>query len=663
MAISLSRASRGTSHSVPPQTGEHVGPGTYANTHNEPRAPVGERPVPFNSLQDRVLNQNRTTSAITPGPGVYAAEVNRIGKKDYGADVAGDGSTSFKSRAARFAPTAPGSSIYRPSTILANPGPGNYPKAGLQDLGKKWGKELVRPVKPVLEVAEKGMPSIPPTKILQAQQAAMQESDVTSIVVRHTGDGGDTCGPGEYDARSALVRQSPRTTAFHKSKLPRSIFEPSANINNLLPPRDIPGPGSYDIPGFGAALAQQLVDSEAVNTYQFASGSARPHQAELPPEKVPPGPGQYEITAAIDVSVRSARERSAQRVGATHFGSMTERTSLLLRNHDQPYKDPYHARSVPGPAHYPSAKSCFGDDPRSKDAEKAVPSTRRLKLHGVHHPSIVMALSEAQGPLQAFNSTDDRACNRDMKQNTPAPWQYNKEVARGASMSADLRERAKVGRRGAFGTCADRFYGSPLESKNIFLDQAAEGGGATASDNMGSTARSGANAEPKSMFQSTSPRFASAPGPREEQVVKVGKFETPPVGAYNLDKEPDYRSPFRKPRSDHLSFGSGRTRFAGDKPSEDVFSGHMVGLSNPGPGEYSPPQPPSAAKRHGASFPKSGRGSARVGCTAEGVGPGSYGSIDTHMLKPSFNVTTSQADGRDVSSSSRRSSSVRAPRR
>merc|ERR1719277_1827581 len=121
----------------------------------------------------------------------------------------------------------------------------------------------------------------------------------------------------------------------------------------------------------------------------------------------------------IDRGVQSARDRSTQRSGATQFGSMTERTSTLNRQGDQPYKDPYSMRNVPGPGHYSEPLSAFPVDPRKKEAEKALPDAKKKKIHGVHHPSIVIALAEAQGPLQAFNSTDDRPCNKQADQRTP----------------------------------------------------------------------------------------------------------------------------------------------------------------------------------------------------------------------------------------------------
>merc|ERR1719350_2544289 len=97
-------------------------------------------------------------------------------------------------------------------------------------------------------------------------------------------------------------------------------------------------------------------------------------------------------------------------------------------------------------------------------------------------------------------------------------------------------------------------------------------------------------------------------------------------------KEPSYRSRFREPRSEHLSFASGKPRF-GERTA--VFSGHMKGLSNPGPAQYEPPEGQSVG------FAKSTvkRKPNVVGCTAEAVGPGRYELDQSTLLKKTFNVS------------------------
>lgn len=124
MAINTHRTPRRTDEFLVPrhQTAVHVAPGTYSSTHNELNPLPGETAVPFNSLQEKTLNPNLCTSSITPGPGAYDAR-----KQDSNNEDVGIGPTAFKSNVHRLAPTAPGSSIYLPSTIAKKSRPRHIP--------------------------------------------------------------------------------------------------------------------------------------------------------------------------------------------------------------------------------------------------------------------------------------------------------------------------------------------------------------------------------------------------------------------------------------------------------------------------------------------------------------------------------------------------------
>lgn len=357
------------------------------------------------------------------------------------------------------------------------------------------------------------------------------------------------------------------------------------------------------------------------------------HQRDTKEEAVAPGPGEYQAeTHTIEKQVQAVRNRSEQQGPSTRFGTCAERVGWS-RPLEQPFVDPYNIYNVPGPGHYKEIKAPgvfpAGPSRDKKDPEHAVPGAERKRFYGVHHPAVVMALQETQGPLQAFNSTDDRPCNKQVIQNTPAPWQYNKDEARGHSMNSVLRERAKVGRKGIFGTCADRFFGSPLAGREGLPDPRMEFEDPDKS--------SGAHADPKAVFQSQSPRFHSAPGAHEARATKIGNNETPAPGAYVVDKEPNYRSPYRTPRTEHLSFGSCKKRF---DHGQDVFHQFQIPLLNPGPGDYDARNNQDLRKGSGAPKDKRHMGHQKVGCTTDQVGPGSYGSIETKMLKKTFNLTT-----------------------
>eukprot|EP00927_Polykrikos_kofoidii_P043381 TRINITY_DN37458_c0_g1_i1.p1 TRINITY_DN37458_c0_g1~~TRINITY_DN37458_c0_g1_i1.p1 ORF type:complete len:673 (+),score=109.74 TRINITY_DN37458_c0_g1_i1:96-2021(+) len=621
MAISTCRTRRKTEEHFPGHvsTREGVAPGTYANTHNEPKKPPNTGVVPFHSMQEKVLCPNTSASAYTPGPGAY-------GSKDV--DRVGHGHTAMKVKSPRMAPTAPGSSIFLPSTIEKNPGPGSYasPKSALEPTSTT---ELAKPVKPILEVGDKTAPSIPIRRLLPGSKPevnpAAEDAEVSALVMRHTGEPRDMVGPGEYTpaGEHIVVASAPQTT-FYASKLNRKLWEPSVAIDCKFAPRENPGPGSYE-PVAGMADQQEIV----AESYQFSSKSAMAHQMEIPEKSMVPGPGKYEKVGHIDRASEAAKRHGLFMGDRSRFGAFSERAGWS-RDLNQPFTDQYHVYNVPGPGHYPDA-GAFSSTSKINESEKSLPPTGRKNVRGVHHPALLIALHEAQGPLQAFNTTDDRDCNRAVEQQTPAPGEYNVDEFRANSIMSRLKDRAKVGRKGAFGTCADRFYGSPLEGRAGLPDPG-----------MDFTINTGENTshkDPKYMFQSQTPRFNEGVGPREVNASRVGSFQTPAPGDYMIEKEPSYRSPYRQPRKDHLSFGSSAHRFNGSK---DLFVGQVGDLNNPGPGEYIDK---SRNRPCGAAKVGSARPSPRVGCTTEAVGPGSYNTDVTTLLKKTKNVSTDNGGG------------------
>jgi len=629
MAINTSRAQRRTDEHVGKiQTSDTVGPGTYSNTHNELAKQKTESAVPFWSLQEKVLNANQETSALTPGPGAYGAKPIKTSR-----DGIGVGHIPFRSKMSRMAPTTPGSGFVA-STREKNPGPGTYQPES--EIGTQLDKELVKAVKPVLQAKDKTTPSIPIRRLLPGSQpegAVDSDAEMTALVMRHTGEPRDMVGPGEYEPGGRLLvgATAPQTT-FYSSKLNRDLFEPSVRISNGFAPRENPGPGFYD-PNPDIDVGAKKADSDAdIATYQFASRTPMSHQIKIPEERVIPGPGRYENPGHIDKRAEKSKEQSTHLGDRTQFGSNSVRCGWH-RDPDHPFVDPFHMKYVPGPGHYSAAGSSLKEEIRQKQIEKIMPNSHKKKINGVHHPNIIMALQETTGPLQAFNSTDDRPCNKRLEQGTPAPSEYSVEEARAKSMSSDLKERAKVGRKGAFGTCANRFYGSPLDGKAGLPDPGIDY----------PEEKNGAYVEPRSVFQSATPRFNDGDGHKAEvHAARNAKLlQTPAPGQYETQAEPNYRSPFRTPRTEHVSFGSCHQRY-GNSANQDLFSGHTPSLKNPGPGEYAYWNDHIKRSRvKGGADLKADRPRAHVGCTTEQVGPGSYGqSTDMMMLKKTFNVTT-----------------------
>lgn len=611
MAINVYRSPRAIDFSVK-ATGDKVGPGTYSNTHNEVVRACEEKGVPFQSLQEKELCQNKGTSAITPGPGAYidgSSETTIEGIKK-------TQMASFKSRSKRMCPTAPGSSTFLPSTIVDNPGPGSYP------IGKSWSKSSLKPKEhqaPVLELAHT-VPSIPAQKVLPGASTERKDAEMAGIRMKHTGEREDRVGPAEYEISTAgkVTQKDTLMVNFHSSNSNRRLFEPSSFIENRMPDRQNPGPGTYEVMARNEVEDALSAGTSVSQAYMFASKTPMSHQRVVKPELAVPGPGAYK-------SVEEAKINRGDAGMKSQFGSTVDRRGWS-RPMNQPFTDPYHLK-VPGPGHYPDPKSSFRT-PRSRNGDP-MEVVERKKFHGVHHPAQIMALQEMQGPLHAFHSTDIRACNRKLAQTTPAPGEHNNEDSLGFSITSVLKEKATVGKKGVFGTTAPRFDRSAFGSKSFSVDAGKY-----------DVADSGKSEEaPRSMFQSQSPRLRNQEGGgdggfADTYAVKIGKRQGPGPADYITDKEVNYRSPFRHPRREHLSFGTGRPRF----DAKEIFHGQQYNL-NPGPGDYNPAKKKEVA---GSARSRAPRALAQpLGCTGLDVGPGSYETTTT-LLKKTYNVSTEQ---------------------
>lgn len=146
------------------------------------------------------------------------------------------------------------------------------------------------------------------------------------------------------------------------------------------------------------------------------------------------------------------------------------------------------------------------------------------------------------------------------------------------------------------------------------------------------------------IYKSNTIRFREPPGPREVHCVNVVQGKHPGPTDYVIDKEVNYRSPFRHPRIDHLSFGSGKSRFC----AKEIFAGTNYNR-NPGPGQY---EQIHSSVNHGTAcgftqrFKPDVHDYAHVGSTADSVGPGSYAAGNS-LVKKSFNVTTETLHAHD----------------
>merc|ERR1712146_98382 len=184
---------------------------------------------------------------------------------------------------------------------------------------------------------------------------------------------------------------------------------------------------------------------------------------------------------------------------------------------------------------------------------------------------------------------------------------------------------------GVFGTGAERFCKSAL---NAQVEGSQDAG------RYDVAVPKGGDEAARAVFQSNTARFKNDRG-SDGQGGFGDQYSVPPknrIGPgpadYINDKEVNYRSPFRTPKRDHLSFGSGRTRF----DAKEIFHGGQYNL-NPGPGDYNGDFHPGVS---GSADVRDRRNLApTVGSTNPTVGPGSYETRST-LLKKTYNVSTEQ---------------------
>ena len=87
----------------------------------------------------------------------------------------------------------------------------------------------------------------------------------------------------------------------------------------------------------------------------------------------------------------------------------------------------------------------------------------------------VFALLDSARPYHAFNTTDIRHCNKEVKDQLPSPSEYfNAETYPG--ILVDLKGKALVGRQGAFGCVDERFRGFALNAKKLGFDAGTDAG-------------------------------------------------------------------------------------------------------------------------------------------------------------------------------------------
>jgi hypothetical protein len=464
------------------------------------------------------------------------------------------------------------------SSIKDNPGPGEYNTSGGIALPLQVKKDSNHGLASISY--SKSMPSMPPKR--------------DPKLIRYTGRGSDR--PGPADTKQDASRNQ-RTTDFHASPTQRTLFAHNVSIDNFMPHPGDPAPGLYKTTG-------EIHRGKGIVS---AFKSLTP-QVPQPWLKDGPGPGTYHDEASDGAEEKALPHGSFR--SASGRGQSWQ--SVL-----HPYTHPDFVYKVPGPGKYPSAHGFAGE--KTRRARHSSDPTER-KFHGVHQPHQMIALRDTDGlKLWGFDTSDERSCNKPDRDNGVPSLAYNIEDSMGQSMKSNIKELGKNGKT-PFTSSADRFARSfasvstgdcpgPGEHQNI--EKKSE------FYNMkGEPSASG--------FRSGTARLPRDPAEKEA-------MQKPSPGSYEAFDKVNYRNKFRQPKSQHLSFGSGGSRW---NPNE-VFSGKKH-TPNPGPGEYSPRL--SVGNVALGNIGSTNR-DLSVLPRVRAPGPGQYDSHGTTMHIMTYNVT------------------------
>lgn len=504
----------------------------------------------------------------------------------------------------------PLSSIWTPSTVAENPGPGAYntPEGARilmkrPDTGSVWDE---RPKGKVhgLQMLAQSSPSIP---------AARDPNSLNLLGPE----------PGEYSLEALTIGHNARLVDFHASKLERKPPIQGFEAN--------PGPGTYE-----HIVKPTTADSVPVGRLPAGTGGGRP--AVPPPafgNNVPqlstaqpfvasscspsltPGPGRYELDAGDStMSSEGAGVSSSPLTSLAAMRSTTSRDGWWRPALTQPFTDPEFFKNLLGPGHYPSNSSFHGKHKRARSIWEG----DRKKYLGVHAPHTMKSLEESDGAvLCGFSSSEPRMPPLRPKP-MAEPGSYDRDQALGQSISAALREPAKVGKAGAFGRTKEgsRF---PLDKECPAPDPGEYQDRVVESHEISRDVSGGA-------FRSSSPRV-----PRD---LTVDHGQKPSPGDYDIPSSFDLlsrtsTSSFRKPKTEHLCFGRSGERFYTEEERA------------PPPGEYNPQK--SQGNILGGVMSMEDRKldmSALRKDTRLGLDPGNY-NVGGTLIRKTFNISQAVA--------------------
>lgn len=616
------RSKRITAFGTDSPTPATVAPGSYAPeqvaTSFGTRA---QRPL-FSTFATSERRSLKTTSASTPGPGAYIADSRHQQISSL--------SNVFASKISRFAPSAPGSTVFLASSIQDNPGPGSYSRPA------SWpSSNNQRDYQGSHKVAIVVKPSVP--AIPQRQQSygyvqvGVELQRQSPPKDSYSGVGHDTVGPAVYNSHNSLWDDKRNGASSLKSTAKRDVW---AENNRLM---KLPGPGQYDVkteimmatPTM-LILKDQRLRLNAQRSQHHGARQRAPVTFKVPilaSYKSVEGHDlkrKHEKCAKEERAERHRQEQSRPRglrLKTEAFGSTTGRTDLVSHI-TTPFSHPTYM-TTPGPGRYGVA--------RTNNSSQQLGTNLSGASIPHHRP-------DGMG----FSCVTERPCLVNAKTPAaPGPGTYKSETPR--SLNQAVIVKLGIGRNGVFGTTAERkFWGE--EAFTPGPGAYSECGSFDTKHYLNSAA-----------FKSASLRFAKNALPHAPPHVHcVGDLVAPAVGQYNVSKDflncaSGMPGPLEGANaSDIMSFQS-RVPFLSTQ-ERSVFE--IRDASDlPGPGAYM-----DSGDNSGTLLTRSRDVRLTVGNEArfrttpslpDNVGPGSYiipGTVGTK----SFNVTMTRKDHCDA---------------
>lgn len=275
----------------------------------------------------------------------------------------------------RFAPTAPGSTVFKTATSFFNPGPGTYyqkvvwdKKPALMESKEKYQKKKHKS----MAVPPKSIPPSIPMKKVPPNS--------------HSGRGNDRPGPANYNPNLETVKNKARFTDF--SKMGKGAI---SEFDNKKVAED-PGPGMYDGNNELAAKTSTSFNASGCSPMFL---SKVPNCKDTKDDNGIPGPGSYGRKKKKNLHQRAHSERFEQ--NGAGFNTSTKREGFWDNKLEAPFTKGSNIIDGPAPDKYQKQKG-------SKAADK---------------------FNDVKSEKPAFHSTESRSCmKRASKVQSPGPGQY-----------------------------------------------------------------------------------------------------------------------------------------------------------------------------------------------------------------------------------------------